>query len=555
MKHARWFPVLLLQAAIVCAGRAEAGSTAPSSALPAIVAASAGKLPAGGIVAAEIDANGVRFSSAGTFAPREGVAPERVVFEIGSITKVFTALLLAETVAEGKAALGDRIAQHLPADLKLHPNVEAITLAQLSSHTSGLPGTLSDFRPADPLDPYADFTTKRLLAIVSALRPKQPPPQSAEYSNLGVGLLGLILERIHDKPYAALVAERITGPLGMRDTTIELSPDQQARFAPPHDGAKTVKPWRIPGLPAAGALRSTAADLALFAQALLDGRDARLAAAWEMVCRPQAEFQGAEIGLGILIAKVNGAPAYSHGGGTGGFRTHLEIEPARRRALVVLINNTALEPTRVVGDLRTPAHLRSDRAEVPLAAERLGEFVGCYDLAPDTRFTVLVGPEGRLVARLTGQAFHPVFFGDADRFFYRVVPAELQFNRDTAGHIVSLTLHQDGRELLAKRTPQPPSPVLFTKQAELQDYPGKYSLRGLFGFGPETLFEVRAHEGTLYAKLGDQPSFPVFKDRADHFVYDVVEAALTFERDSAGKVVALVLHQNGRDQRAARQSP
>ncbi len=283
MKHARWFPVLLLQAAIVCVGRAD---TAPE--LSTIVAASAAKLPAGGIVAAEIDATGVRFSSAGAFAPRDGFAPERVVFEIGSITKVFTALLLAETVAEGKAPLDDRIAQHLPAELKLHPAVAAITLAQLSSHTSGLPGTLSDFRPADPLDPYADFTSKRLLAIVSALRPKQPPPQPAEYSNLGVGLLGLILERIHGKPFAELVAERITGPLGMRDTTIDLSPDQQARFAPPHDGAKAVKPWRIPGLAGAGALRSTAADLALFAQALLDGRDAPLAAAWELIRRPQA---------------------------------------------------------------------------------------------------------------------------------------------------------------------------------------------------------------------------------------------------------------------------
>ena len=546
MKHLRWFPLLLGLAAFASPACAD---TAPS--LQEVVAESAAKLPAGGIVAAEVDVTGVRFASAGAFAPREGLAPERVVFEIGSITKVFTALLLAETVAEGKASLDDRLAQHLPAGLELHPNVAAITLAQLASHTSGLPGPIPDFRPADPLDPYADFTAERLLAIVSAQRPG-PPPHAAEYSNLGVGLLGLILERIHGKPYADLVAERITGPLGLRDTAIELSPDQQARFATPHDGAKVVKPWRIPALPAAGALRSTAADLALFAQALLDGRDARLAAAWELICRRQAEFQGAEIGLGILIARVEGAPAYSHGGGTGGFRAHLAIEPARRRAFVVLINNTALEPTRLLGDLRVPAHLRAERAEQPLAAERLAEFAGCYDLAPNARFTVLAGPEGRLVARLTGQAFHPVFFAGADRFFYRVVAAELQFNRNAAGRIDSLTLHQDGRELPAKRSLLPLPTVLFTTQAELQDYPGKYALGSFPGAAAETFFEIRAHEGTLYAKLGEQPAFPVFKDRADHFVYDVVEAALTFERDGAGKVVALVLHQNGRDQRAVR---
>jgi CubicO group peptidase (beta-lactamase class C family) len=494
MRHTRWLAAFFFTAALVCAGRAD-----DTQALQTVVTESAAKLPAGGIVAAEIDVAGVRFSGAGRFAPREGLAPERVIFEIGSITKVFTALLLAETVAEGKASLDDRIAQHLPTDLKLHPNVAAITLAQLSSHTSGLPGALPDIRPADPLDPYADFTVKQLLASVSALRPQQPPPQPAEYSNLGVGLLGFILERIHGRSYGELVAERITGPLGMRDTSIVLSPDQQPRFAIPHDGARAVKPWQIPGLPAAGALHSTAADLALFAQSLLDGRDARLAEAWRMICRPRTEFQGGRLGLGILIGEVDGTPAYSHSGGTGGFRTHLELVPARGQAVVVLINNTVMDPAGVVADWRVPAALRATRVKVPLAPDRLAEFTGCYELAPGALLTILAGPDGRLRVRLTGQQFLPVYSAGGDRFFYRVVAAELRFVRSSDGQVVAVALLQNGRELPAKRRDAPPTPVLFTTQLELQDYPGKYRLPGLLGLGSGTLFEIRAHDGTLYA--------------------------------------------------------
>ncbi|HTX64353.1 MAG TPA: serine hydrolase domain-containing protein, partial [Opitutaceae bacterium] len=133
-------PALLLAAASLgwLAAPAMTAEPAPRT-LAEVVADAAAKLPAGGIVAAEIDHGAVHYTSAGDFAPRPGIPPEKVIFEIGSMTKVFTGLLLADTVNEGKARLDDPIGKFLPASLKLAPEVAAITLEQLATHTSGLP--------------------------------------------------------------------------------------------------------------------------------------------------------------------------------------------------------------------------------------------------------------------------------------------------------------------------------------------------------------------------------------------------------------------------------
>jgi D-alanyl-D-alanine-carboxypeptidase/D-alanyl-D-alanine-endopeptidase len=545
--------VLQLCVAVLLSGAsATHAAESPADPLAEGVRKAAAALPAGGIVAAEIDHGSVRFSSAGNFAPHEGVPPERVLFEIGSITKVFTGLLLAEAVLEGKARLDDPIAKYLPADLKLAPAVAAITLEQLATHTSGLPRLPNNMKPADSLDPYADYGHAEMYAFLAAYAPAKPAPQPADYSNIGMGLLGHILERVHGRSYAELVAERITGPLSMKDTVIELDPDQQARFAVPHSGSTTVKPWRIPGLTGAGALRSTATDLVRFAQALMNPDDSPLRAAWELARQPRADMGGEKIGLGIMVGKHNGALTYSHGGGTGGFRSYLEFSPETQRGLVVLIDNDAREGASIAAALSQPpagAASPGERAETPLPPEQAADYVGAYALDARARFTVLPGEAGHLQIRLTGQPFLPVFFAGADRFFARAVQAEFQFNRDAGGRVISLTLFQNGREIAAKRVDEPLPTVLPTTDAELQDYIGSYDVP------PGARFEITVRRSTLFAKLAAQPAFPVFKDRADHFAYDVVEAELTFERGADGKVTALVLHQNGRDLRAIRAVP
>jgi hypothetical protein len=318
-----------------------------------------------------------------------------------------------------------------------------------------------------------------------------------------------------------------------------------------------VKPWTFDALAGAGVLRSTAADLARFAQALLKGDNPEIAAAWELARRPHASFAGrqADIGLAIFIGRREGRTIYNHSGGTGGYRTLLELDPAAGRATVVLLNNDEPDPSTVLAAARRPAGAPAAaksadaRPEAALPREQAAAFTGTFAVDARTRFTFVQDETGRLRGRLTGQGFLPLFFAGNDRFFARAVAAEFQFSRDAAGAVTGVTLHQNGKTVPATRGPEPAPALLFPLPAELRDYVGRFTL------APGAVFEVSVRGDTLLVKLTGQPAFPVHCEAPDRFVYDVVPAALTFERDAAGRVAAVVLHQNGRDQRAPRTEP
>ncbi|MBI2814444.1 MAG: serine hydrolase [Opitutae bacterium] len=474
------------------------------------------------------------------------------VFEIGSITKMFTGLLLAQAVVEGRVTLDDTLARHLPGELVLPPDVAAITLGQLATHTSGLPRLPADLSPANASDPYAGYGEASLHASLQNCRLTGPAPQPAAYSNLGIGLLGHLLTRVYGVSYEDLLREKITRPLGLTDTVVTLDGSQQARFAKPHSGSQRVANWTFDALAGAGAIRSTAADLLRFV-GRLTAADSPLKAAWELARQPRADFPAyaGKVGLCILMSGRGGKLLYGHDGGTGGYRSHLEFSTATGEILAVLINNDAPEGLAVAAKIREweqPATSKppSGPVEQTITPGQLAEYTGVYEIDGAASFTARIDRQGRLVVRLTGQPFFPVFHMGNDRFFLKVVAAEYQFARDGDGRIESLTLHQSGQQVPARRTAKPVPTVLALTAAQLAAYAGTYEL------APGILFEVKASRENLFVKLTGQPAYPVFGDREDHFVYDVVEAALTFVRGADGKVEALILHQNGRDQRAAR---
>lgn len=500
----------------------------------------AGKLPAGCIVTGEWLDGKTSISIVGKPEP-DGVAAEKRVFEIGSISKVFTGLLLADAVLAGKVRLDSSLAEILGKEQAFaDPRVGKITLLQLATHTSGLPRLPSNMGP-DPdnsADPYGSYDRKLMLAFLATAKLDRAPPFPASYSNFGVGLLGELLAQVHGKPWAGLVTEKITGPLGMSDTLMVPGKDQAARLAPPYRGKRPGTSWTFQSMAGAGALRSTAADLLAFGQALLDPDKTPLSAAIKEMLKVRAPYDdmGAEIGLGILIGKVDGRREYSHSGGTGGYRTVLQVIPELKRVRVVLINNDAIPAESVL--LATRDDRPSRAPERKLAEEELDAFTGVFDMGPQARFTVLRRGD-ELHVRLTGQPFAPVVPVGKDRFRYTGVAAELQFTRD-GGTVASLTLHQNGREIPAKRSGDAPANLTFPGAEELKAYPGEYEL------APGKVITVTANNGTLFARLTGQPAFPVFQTEPGRFEYDVVEAALEFQREKDGPVTGLVLHQNGK---------
>jgi len=257
---------------------------------------------------------------------------------------------------------------------------------------------------------------------------------------------------------------------------------------------------------------------------------------------------GGKIGLALIHLKVNGEDAYFHNGGTGGYRSLLQVYPASGRAVVILASNGAANPEAWLSSWEAKSRPAVARAEVALPAETLDQYVGVYAIDKQARFTLVRQGNG-LMARLTGQPFSPIFASAKDEFFSKAVDAQLSFHRDANGKITGLTLHQNGRDIPATREAGPPPHIEFPSAAALAEYAGEYD----FGqYIPGAKLTVSAKPEGLAVTLTGQPALPVFCVGKDRFEYDVVPASLTFERDPAGKIVAVVLHQNGRDMRAPR---
>jgi CubicO group peptidase (beta-lactamase class C family) len=285
------------------------------------------------------------------------------LFDIGSITKTFTTTLLSVLVEEGQLSLGDQVRRLVPALSGFPPEM---TLLQLATHTSGLPKMPSDiFRSMlrNRSNPYATYTTDDLLAHLSKQRPKPSRITTVKpkmYSNLGLALLGHILARKLGEPYEQAVVSRICTPLGMLDTRITLTQEQNERLSTPHSSnGKLVPAWDLPAFAGAGALRSTANDMLKFLRANLGINPSTLTEALE-ICQgvqmkaspsqglAQRMFQrGGDTGqyiqemalawnVGRLCAV--GRPVYWHHGATGGYQAFTGFVKSSATGVVVLAN-------------------------------------------------------------------------------------------------------------------------------------------------------------------------------------------------------------------------
>jgi CubicO group peptidase (beta-lactamase class C family) len=250
-----------------------------------------------------------------------------VMLEIGSVTKVFTALLLADMAERSEVELDDPIARHLPrAVAQACPAATRITLRQLATHTSGLPRLPRNLLPValrHLSDPYANYSTEHLYRALRHARNQAPAPY--RYSNYGFGLLGHLLSHTAGRPYGELLAERVTGPLGLIETSIDVPDGHTA--ATGHRGSRPAARWHLNALAAAGALNSTAADLARFLSANLHPGATPLSAAIQTAQCPQRSSAGQQqTGLGWHISAPAGRPVLWHNGGTGGFSAMLALD-------------------------------------------------------------------------------------------------------------------------------------------------------------------------------------------------------------------------------------
>lgn len=263
------------------------------------------------------------------------------IFEIGSITKTFTGLMLAQMVVEGEVKVDDPVRELLPPGAAPKPGGAEITLLDLAIQHSGLPRMPDNFHPAEPRNPYADYRPADLYRFLAFHGVAKPAAPEFLYSNVGFGLLGQALANRAAKSYAALLRQKIAGPLGMKDTVVSLSQEQQTRFIQGHDAEhRPAHAWDLDALAGAGAIRSTAADMLTWLEAQLHPEKFRaLAAAIAQTHELRADaMPGMRIGLGWLYVERGGF--YWHNGGTGGFSTYAFFDPKNDCAGIVLFNTT-----------------------------------------------------------------------------------------------------------------------------------------------------------------------------------------------------------------------
>ncbi len=384
------------------------------------------------------------YGNAGADAP---VAPD-TEFEIGSISKVFTSIILAKMVGEGTVALDDPVQKYLPDGVTVpSKDGKQITLVELATHTSGLPRLPTNLAPADPHNPYADYTAEKLYAYLNSAQLVSTPGEKVAYSNLGVGLLGHALARAAGKSYEALLADVVTGPLGLTQTSVQLSQAQQQRFAQGYDAdGNPAEAWNFDVLVGAGGIRSTGSDMVDFLRANMHQKG-ELADAIGLTQKPRVQAHGeveGHMGLGWII-RPDGV--VWHNGGTGGFHSFIGFSPQDDVGVVVLANAETpavdkLGPA-VLDVLRgKPAALDLPHV-VDVAPAVLKTYVGTYAFSP--QFKVAVTYEnGRLFVQATNQPKFGIYPESPTKFFLRAVDAEVDFEKDDSGKVVALVLHQAG---------------------------------------------------------------------------------------------------------------
>ena len=370
-------------------------------------------------------------------------------FRLGSVTKQFTGVAILLLQERGKLTLDAPVKTYLP---DAPAAWDRVTVRHLLNHTSGIPNFTS----------FPDYgATKTLPAthasLIARFRDKPlefQPGEKWNYSNSGYVLLSAIVEKLSGQSYAEFVAANLFKPLGMADTGYDshaaILPRRASGYTPSKAGPVNADYISMTIPQGAGALYSTTRDLLKWQRGIYGGKllsPAALAA----FRTPQKDGYA----LGIVVHKADGVTTLQHGGGIEGFNTFLAYDPDRKLTVVVLGNLNGPSPDKLAKSLMTLARggavvLPGERKAASVAPDQLPQYEGVYELAPTFAITMRV-KDGKLMTQATGQQEFELFPESKDRFFLKVVDAQVEFTRDASGKVTGIILHQGGRSTPAPK--------------------------------------------------------------------------------------------------------
>lgn len=404
------------------------------------------------IVVAYIDGDKIQYYSVGVKSLKtKEPANEHTVFEIGSITKTFTGILLADKVVKGEMKLDDPLQKYLPEGVTAPTrNGQVITLVTMSNHTSALARMPSNFAPKNPNNPYADYTEQQMYDFLKGYTLTRDIGSQYEYSNYAQGLLGNVIARNSGVPYEELMIKVIARPLGMTNTAIVFTPEMKKNLAIGHAGNIEVENWDLSSLAGAGGIRSTTVDMAKYVSANMGVVKSSLYPAMQL-SHKQTTKEGVtpKVGLGWHLLKSGEKEVLAHSGGTGGYRTFAAFVPAEKKGVVVMTNSATGIDDIGIHLLNPAVPLNTVNKTVNVDASILEKYVGKYELMPNFILTI-TRENAQLNAQATGQPAFPIFAKSNNVFYYKVVEAQLTFNENN-GVVESVTLFQGGQTITGKK--------------------------------------------------------------------------------------------------------
>ena len=428
-----------------------------------------------GIAVVITDGTNVRVATHGhTSLNKTDAVTGDTLFEVGSITKTFTTLLLADMVIKGEVKLDDPVERWLPQGmlgLKLRDHTGApIRLVDLATHRSGLPRLPNNMVNGTAHDPYVDYREQQLLMYLKERevavesdggKTTKKRDEAYAYSNLGLGLLGYTLARAANTTYANLLQTRVLTPLGLTSTYLTVPRSETGRYSAGHYLDKGVtlrgaRHWRFDVIAPAGALVMSAKEIARYGQAASGAIDTPLRAAFELAQKRYGDGMSPmnPTGLAWVLAPLNGRTVVNHDGMTGGFAASLWVDPERKSSVAVLSNASAavldiglhlMEPSIPLKNL---AAMRA--TAVAVDAKTMAQYVGTYALTPTFSVTIRLR-DGKLFAQATGQGEFEIFGKNETTFFARITPLEIVFEDVKDGKAGSFSLTQGGNTRKAKR--------------------------------------------------------------------------------------------------------
>ncbi len=491
------------------------------------------------VQAAVIDKGQVLRASRCAGTRQEGPPAQDAAFEIGSISKTMTALLVAELVTRGLWSLDDPIARHLPQGTELPRQDERqILLRDLLTHSSGLPPLPPGLVVSDPDDPYAGLDEAQLLASLGRVRLTRPIGSQVEYSNFGMMLVSLAAARALGGDFEAALRQTVFEPLGMRQSHVR--PGPQFRPAQGHQpGGEATKAWTVaPNLAGMGMVKASLADMERYARAQLGEAPAELSAALRLSQQPLAHG----FAMNWLVRSLQGHELLMHEGATGGFSAFMALEASRQRA-VVLLSDTALADLGGLGELGlavlgldVPLRPRRDIQATPALRKALS---GDYELAGMT-LRIWEGEDGRLMAQAAGQKAFELKYDSQGDFYPQGFTALLSPvpSSQTGAPIERFVWRQMGGVSEGRRRGLQEAPPAI-KNPAWQDWAGEFLL------APQFSLNVFERDGRLMVQGSGQPAIAAEVRGEDRIAVPAVGAVVSFERDAAGHVVAAVLQQNG----------